>query len=307
MKFIKVAQEWLGACSGCEIAMLNMGEKFFDLLKKIEMVHMPLLFDHKTFDEFQDAEIEISVVSGCVISEGHLHLLKKIREKSQKLCALGTCATHGGIPSLLNSWSTDVALKEIFSSNSKKDHLTFPNKDLSGFLDRVYALDEFVEVDILLPGCPPRPSLIREFLSKLIKGDFPSLPNKSVCDTCPTLRFGKGRKGIIKRPMENPEYDPNEPIEKMRCFLEQGYLCMGPVTLAGCAFDDGPPCIKARTPCRGCYGPVYPVGNQMLEMMNALASVGIEWKTIIDRRSLLRFSGAHGLLGPYPGSKQNKK
>jgi F420-non-reducing hydrogenase small subunit len=33
-------------------------------------------------------------------------------------------------------------------------------------------------------------------------------------------------------------------------------------------------------------------------MMNAFASNGIDYKTLIDRRSVLRFSGAHGMLKP---------
>jgi F420-non-reducing hydrogenase small subunit len=33
-------------------------------------------------------------------------------------------------------------------------------------------------------------------------------------------------------------------------------------------------------------------------MMNALASNGIDYKSVVDRRSMLRFSGAHGTLRP---------
>ncbi len=36
----------------------------------------------------------------------------------------------------------------------------------------------------------------------------------------------------------------------------------------------------------------------MLDMMNALASNGIDFKSVVDRRSMLRFSGAHGNLRP---------
>ncbi len=75
-------------------------------------------------------------------------------------------------------------------------------------------------------------------------------------------------------------------------------MCMGPVTAAGCAKRGAPSCISARVPCRGCFGPVRKDGNQLLDMMNALASNGIDYKTVIDRRSLLRFSGAHGRLRP---------
>ncbi len=33
-------------------------------------------------------------------------------------------------------------------------------------------------------------------------------------------------------------------------------------------------------------------------MMNGLASNGIDYRSLVDRKSLLRFSGGHGLLKP---------
>jgi F420-non-reducing hydrogenase small subunit len=102
----------------------------------------------------------------------------------------------------------------------------------------------------------------------------------------------------IRRFVKNARYQPDKPISEMRCLLDQGFLCMGPVTLAGCAgMNAGSPrCIKARVPCRGCHGPVRKGGNQIMDMLNALVSNGIDTKNLPDRLSLLRFSGAHGRL-----------
>jgi F420-non-reducing hydrogenase small subunit len=85
----------------------------------------------------------------------------------------------------------------------------------------------------------------------------------------------------------------------MHCLLEQGFLCMGPVTRGGCGGDAlHPRCIRTRVPCRGCHGPVTPDGNQRLAMLNALASNGIEIASLPETVSLQRFSGAHGRLNP---------
>lgn len=102
--------------------------------------------------------------------------------------------------------------------------------------------------------------------------------------------------------MTTPRYDsPTDPLDRMRCLLEQGYMCMGPVTRAGCGGDRVlPRCVSARVPCRGCYGPVKPDGNQRLDMLNALASNGIDITTLPESVSLLRFSGAHQRLRPVP-------
>ena len=107
---------------------------------------------------------------------------------------------------------------------------------------------------------------------------MPVLPDKSVCDTCPTRREGKGQLKNVRRFLQAPEYDSaGEPLDQMRCLLEQGFMCMGPVTRAGCGGDGIlPRCVSARVPCRGCYGPVRPNGNQRLDMLNALASNGID-------------------------------
>ena len=137
-------------------------------------------------------------------------------------------------------------------------------------------------------------------LVALVEGRTPELPGKSVCDTCPTRREGKGELKIMKRFLQAPEYgSPDEPLDQMRCLLEQGLLCMGPVTRAGCGGNGiKPRCVSARVPCRGCYGPVRQDGNQRLDMLNALASNGIDIRSLPESLSFLRFSGAHRRLRP---------
>ena len=137
------------------------------------------------------------------------------------------------------------------------------------------------------------------FTSKLIDGKFPEWPLQSVCGSCPAKREGIGGVQRIKRFVRHARSQPRKPLSEMRCLLERGYLCMGPVTVAGCAgVKGGPPrCIEARVPCRGCHGPVRKGGNQLMDILNALASNGIETKNLPDRFSPLRFSGANNRLG----------
>ena len=54
------------------------------------------------------------------------------------------------------------------------------------------------------------------------------------------------------------------------CFLEQGYMCIGPVTQAGC----GTICPnKANAPCLGCYGAVTGVVDPGVKFISTLGSL----------------------------------
>ncbi len=302
---VTTALEWLGSCSGCEISILNIGEPLVPLITEaLDIVHAPVLMDHKYFGQTGEGvtlsipDAVVGIVTGGVSNHEHVEILEEMRKRCQVLIALGTCATHGGLPALMNEKGFRAGLEDTFKTSSTDKGVAFPNVEVPEPLDRVYACDEKVKIDLQLPGCPPNPELIAEVLTALLENRPPGLPKRSVCDTCPTKREGKGAVTEVKRFLENAEYDPEKPISEMRCLLEQGFMCMGPVTAAGCAKREAPNCIRARVPCRGCFGPVRPDGNQMLDMLNALASNGIDYKTVVDKQNILRFSGAHNLLKP---------
>lgn len=302
---VTTAMESLGSCSGCEIAILNIGEDLIPIITEaLDIVHSPILMDHKYFGQCGEGvtltvpDAVVGIVSGGVCNHEHLEILEEMRKKCKVLVALGSCATHGGIPALMNGQDRADSWQGIFNTVSTDPGAEVPTIEVPAPLDRVYACDEKVKIDLQLPGCPPNPELIAEVIFSLLEERPPVLPTKSVCDTCPTKREGKGAVDMVKRFLENAEFEPGAPLDEMRCLLEQGYMCMGPVTAAGCAKRGAPRCISARVPCRGCFGPVRKDGNQLLDMMNALASNGIDYKNVIDKKSLLRFSGAHGRLRP---------
>ncbi|MFW6236743.1 MAG: methyl viologen-reducing hydrogenase [Desulfovibrionales bacterium] len=306
MAKVKVAEEWLNACSGCEIAILNVGDVLVDLLvNNLEFVHIPVILDKKYFGQTgEDKEMSIpeavvGIVSGGVRNEEHQQVLEEMRKKCQILIALGTCATDGGIPAMINMYGneslTDFVYKESHTTNAAE----VPNQHVPKLLDYCYALDEFVPIDIYLPGCPPHPDWITAAVLALLDGktEF-SMPERSVCDTCPTIRERKKGVADIKRMLTTPDFDPDKPLNEMRCLLEQGYLCLGPVTKAGCGGTAGSPrCLNTRMPCRGCYGPIRKESKPLVDYMGALASVGFDPTRVPDRRGYLaRFAGSHGVL-----------
>ncbi len=97
----------------------------------------------------------------------------------------------------------------------------------------------------------------------LLKGD----PNfkfssKSVCSHCEREVADKVPTSL-KRDYEGlPTMDT--------CFLEQGYICLGPVTQAGC----GTICPnKGNAPCLGCYGPPVGVKEQGAKFISVFGSL----------------------------------
>jgi len=310
----KVAEEWLNICGGCEVSILDIGEPLLGLLPQLEFVHIPVLADHKYFGAMGDGttlEIppaDVGIVSGGVRNEKEKHVAEAMRKSCKTLIALGSCACFGGIPALANMWKRDELLDKVYRGSKTTESAPNPSENLPPLLESVLALDEVVKVDVYIPGCPTAPELIVQALTSLLGGKPFVLPERSVCDDCPVKREKKASGGTLKRLLENVAFKQDEPWESTRCFMEQGFLCLGPVTRAGCAVGteaEGhtkvPRCVKGYMPCRGCFGPIRKGANPLVDMMGALTSIGLDAKQVQDRRALLnRYIGAQNRLRPLP-------
>jgi coenzyme F420-reducing hydrogenase gamma subunit len=86
--------------------------------------------------------------------------------------------------------------------------------------------------------------------------------SKSVCSHC-------DRDITDKLPVQlKRDYEGLSTMDT--CFLEQGYICIGPVTQAGC----GTICPnKANAPCLGCYGAVTGVVDPGVKFISTLGSL----------------------------------
>ncbi|MFW9936794.1 MAG: hypothetical protein ACFFD5_04050 [Candidatus Thorarchaeota archaeon] len=117
--------------------------------------------------------------------------------------------------------------------------------------------------------------------------------SKTVCSHC-------NRDVVDKVPTElKRDYEGLPSMDK--CFLEEGYICLGPVTQAGC----GTICPnKANAPCLGCYGPPVGVKDQGARFISTLGSLCADrdpkevMKIIKDPAGLFnRFTLADSTLG----------
>ena len=309
---VKIAEEWLANCGGCEVTILDIGEPLLDLLPKLEFVHIPVLADNKYFgqtgekDKLEIPESDVGIISGGVRNEEHKEITIEMRNKCKTLIALGSCACFGGIPALANQFQLQELYDKVYRGSVSTDSADTPNQDIPPLLDRVYAVDEVVKVDVYIPGCPTAPQLIAQALTSLLEGKPFELPERSVCDDCPVKREKKAIVSI-KRPLENILDLESEELVGSRCFMEKGYLCLGPVTKTGCYLSSGeeqphvPRCIKGLMPCRGCFGPIRKGANPMVDMMGAISSIGLNAQEIQDRAATFnRYVGAQGRLRPLP-------
>lgn len=307
---VRVAEEWLCTCGGCEVTILDMGEPLLDILPKLQFVHMPVLMDHKYYGQLGEKtaleipEADVGIISGGIRTQENKHIAEEMRKKCKTLIAIGSCANFGGIPALANLSTNEELFEKVYRGSKTTDKAETPNKDIPPFADRVYAVREVVKVDIALPGCPTTPEMVATALTALLENKPFKLEERSVCDECPTKREKKA-VAKLKRPLENVQFTPGQKLDTVRCFMEQGYLCLGPATRSGCGGSEKTPrCIKAMMPCRGCFGPIREGANPMVDMMGALSTIGLDPKEIQDRVATFnRYIGAIGRLRPMPARR----
>jgi len=255
---VKILLLGLSGDSGCQIAAVGLHEKLLAILKANELVYAPTLIDVKEIPE----KIDVAILEGGVRTEHEIELTKKIRERSGILIALGSCACFGGIPGLANLKAGDELLKTVYSEQKGTTIIEMPSVDK--LLPNQQPLSDYAKIDFKIPGCPPEMSDIATILTTLLSGGTPELSKTDVCELCPREREGEySRK--LKRIYEEIDHPK-------KCFLEQGFICMGPATLGGC----GAPCPQAGMPCDGCRGPTEKNSDQGLTMLDALTSLTSE-------------------------------
>ena len=256
---------WLQSCAGCHITLLDLHEELLDVLDLVDIKFSPVLMDVK-----EVPKVTVALVSGAVANEANEAMLKEVREKSDILIALGTCAAFGGIVGIRNLFTVDEMLTRAYvETESTVDGIMPKGKDVPTLLENVKPLDKVVKVDHYIPGCPPVPGTIKATIVALLAGKDPELPMKNLCDDCPRVQT---ELLIPKREfITDMVYAPCEleTIDPKKCFLEQGVLCMGPATREGC----GSRCLNANMPCRGCMGPSPNAMEQGAEIINALSSI----------------------------------
>jgi F420-non-reducing hydrogenase small subunit len=281
----KLAMYWASSCGGCEISVLNIGDKILKVDEIFDLVFFPCIADFKYEDarNYPDGYIDVCLFNGAIRNSENEELAHLLRQKSKVLVAYGSCAYEGCIPALANLTTAPAIFDAVYLNSPSTDNpegITPQVKtqvpegelELPAFYNTVRSLDQVVKVDYYLPGCPPEPhqiwTVVEAVTAALLEGaELPpagsvvGAGNVAVCEECP---LAKSEKQIDKF------YRPYQIVpEPGVCLLEQGIVCLGVATRCGC----GALCPQVGMGCRGCYGPLDGVEDQGAKMLGAIASV----------------------------------
>jgi F420-non-reducing hydrogenase small subunit len=278
----KVAFYWCASCGGCEEAVVDLAEEILAVTDAVDVVFWPVALDFKRADveEMPDGSIAAAFLNGAIRTSEQEEMAHLLRGKAQLLVAFGACSHLGGIPGLANLLDRESILRAVYDEapsvvNPEKarpsetwnsdGHLT----TLPAFRNTVRTLDQVVEVDYYLPGCPPTPKLIKDAVMAILAGRLPSrgsvlAPDVALCDQCPLKPTRPERLllSAFRRPHQVM-------VDPSTCLLAQGLLCMGPATRGGCEAA----CPRGHMPCTGCFGPTSRVRDVGAKAVSAIAAM----------------------------------
>jgi coenzyme F420-reducing hydrogenase gamma subunit len=187
---------------------LNLEDEILDLLGLVEIVKFREAMTEVLADEY-----DIAFVEGSITTHSDIERVKGIREKSKILVAFGACAVLGGINAIKNHQPLEDVRKYVYGNDWEKID-TVPTM----------SVDQVVEVDYSIYGCPPSKGEMLEVITSLALGKEPRIPDYPVCVECK--------------------------LAENVCVYDKGQVCLGPVTRAGCNAI----CPTFGNKCIGCRG-----------------------------------------------------
>jgi F420-non-reducing hydrogenase small subunit len=277
----KVGFYWCASCGGCEETVVDLAEDILGVVEKVDIVLWPVAMDFKYHDleALADGEITATLLNGAIRSSEQEEMAVLLRRKSKYLIAYGACAHLGGIPGLANQFDREEILRfnyedapTVVNEARTRPQLEFTEDGRSPHLPElrnvVRTLDQVVDVDYYIPGCPPTPNLTKAAFAALLSGNLPPkgsvlAPDTALCEECP--RKATKPADVAFTAFRRPH---QQLLDPEKCFLTQGVVCMGPATRSGC----GAQCTCGNMPCTGCFGPTSRVRDQGAKILSSLCA-----------------------------------
>lgn len=199
---LKVAIFDFTDCEGCQVELVGLRERLAEIADQVDLVRWRL-----GQERAEAGPYDIALIEGSPITKEEQELLQWIRGQAKFLIALGTCATLGGIPGIMDKEKRAYWYKKIYGPKYKPRGID------------ALPLSAFVKVDFLLHGCPVNGDEVVRVVEELLAGKTPKYRGYSVCFEC--------------KQAGNP------------CRIIEGKPCLGPITQGGCnaiCVTGGSPC-----------------------------------------------------------------
>jgi coenzyme F420-reducing hydrogenase gamma subunit len=178
-------------CEGCEVALISLREKLLEIAGEIEVVNWRLA--QKRADE---GPYDLVIIEGTPVTQEEIDTLKFLRSQTKFLIGLGSCATLGGIPGIIDKEKRSFWYKKIYGEGYKPRGID------------ALPLTAYVPVDYLIHGCPVEKNEIVRIIEEILAGKVPKPKTYSVCFECK--------------------------LAGNRCRLLDRKICLGPITQGGC-------------------------------------------------------------------------
>ncbi|MBI4762765.1 MAG: NADP oxidoreductase [Chloroflexi bacterium] len=130
----RLATIWLQGCSGCHMSLLDLDAAIIEIAQLVEMVYGPLV-DLKNFPE----NVDVTLVEGAVNTAEDAARLKRVRECTRVLVALGDCAVTGNVPAMRNPFDLQQVFRRAYIENVSLQP-GIPNEFIPPLLPRVLPL-----------------------------------------------------------------------------------------------------------------------------------------------------------------------
>jgi sulfhydrogenase subunit delta len=198
-------------CAGCQFQLIFFQEHLLETLQSIDIVYGRM---ERTGGN-AEGPFDIALVEGAITEAWQADELKRVRKCSTLLVPIGSCAVNGGVPAIKNRAPELVVESKVYRDISPVHSM------------RAAPVDQYVEVDAYLRGCPMGEADLLELVSSFLLGRKPDLVDYAVCVECKI----KGNTCVL---------------------VSENLPCMGPVTNAGC----GALCPSSGRACYACWGPL---------------------------------------------------
>jgi F420-non-reducing hydrogenase small subunit len=276
-----VAFYWCASCGGCEETVVDLAEDILGVIEKVDIVLWPVAMDfkYKDLEAMPDQSIVATLLNGAIRSTEQEAMARLLRRKSRYLIAYGSCACTGGIPALANQFTREEILRfnyeeapSVVNEAKTRPQLVFEENGRRPHLPELHqvvrSLDQVVEVDFYIPGCPPTPKLTKAAFEALLSGRLPPkgsvlAPDIALCEECPRRDSKPTNVAFTEFKRTHQKL-----LDPQLCLLAQGVVCMGPATRQGC----GAQCISGNMPCTGCFGGTDRVKDQGAKILSSLCA-----------------------------------